>query len=588
MSETTRLSAAMTAVIVGVFTLVVGLLLGPWVASWRSDGDPTAAAGDGTWYISQMHPWIVQPEPGQCPICNMDLKPIDPARFAAEIAIDPVVVQNMGVRVERAEQAPAIQIIRAPGAVAWDQRGITDVNLRFGGWVERAHVDAEWQRVAAGDPLLTVYAPELHAAAQDYVLARRRAREPERDDLVAASRRRLELAGLPAAEIERLAEGGAARAEFTITAPRAGVVIEKRVNSGSRVLPQTVAYRIADSARVWVEANVPAHRVDELTTGMPATVTAEDGVERAATVEEIYPEVDRTTREAQVRLVFAEGPQALRPGDWVAVRFQRQVAESALQIPLAAVIGTGERKLVFVALGRGRFEPREIEVGPHSAGDRVVVRSGLRPGELVVTSGQFLLDSETRMREGIAKMMQADLAITPASPAPPPPDSDEPSVTVPAGVRQRLTASLEASFAVHQALFDNRFEEARRELQRMREELRGFLDAGMAADPHLAHRLPAIADLQSALDRPPGSDAQGLRHAYGSLTVPLPAVVRAIGVPEALDAQVTYMRCTMAEDMPAGGVWLQRGEEVRNPFMETMRSCAFEVEALPRAEATRE
>lgn len=410
-------------IIVGLVAAgAVGIAIGPWlmatVKNLTGRDKPQTAAATATWYISPMHPWIISPHPGTCPICGNDLVPIDPKRFAGEIAIDPVVAQNMGVRTALVQRAAVTRSVRTVGTVAIDESLVTDVNLKVTGWIDRLHVDTLWAAVQAGDPLFDLYAPDLYAAQQEYLLAIANRDGPHGAELLTAARTKLRFLDIGDAAIVALEKSGVPAHSMSITAPRSGVVAMKNINAGTYVMPGMTIMRIADLSRVWIDAVIYEHQLDPalIRVGQSASVVPALAAAApiAATIDYVYPTIDPRLRELRVRLVMENAAGALKPGMFAAVTIT-EVDQPQLLVPREAVIGTGERSVAFVSLGQGRFEPRTVSIGRATDDGRVQVIAGLAAGERVVTSGQFLLDSETRMREGLAKVMAAGLAGVPTA-----------------------------------------------------------------------------------------------------------------------------------------------------------------------------
>lgn len=568
-----RLWVMVTGAVIACVALIVGLLAGPWahglVGELRANQEQRAA--DGTWYISQMHPWIIQPEPGQCPICGMDLTPVDPKRFAGEIAIDPVIVQNMGVRTALADRGPIVRQIRTAGTVEWDQSLITNVNLRFGGWIETVQVDSLWERVAQGDPLFTIYAPTIANAASEYASALRQSSERDPDTLVRTAERRLRLAGVPEDEIQRLKMGGEPREVITITAPANGVVIAKEVNAGSQVMPQTIAYRIADPRRVWIEAIIYEQDLDFVQEGQQVEITGTGRVPVSGTIDMIYPVIDPRTREVRIRMIFENSDLHLRPGRYVTVTIEKRLLGEHVRIPQMAVIGTGERNIVFVSMGRGKFEPRNVTVGPANGDGLISITSGIEAGEHVVISGQFLLDSESKMREALVKVMQGDLA-SEQIPVVAPPATGQ-IIALPTSVQGPWKDLLLAYLALQDGLYTEAPVEVL--LASVQSRATAFLAAGQAADEQFNQRQPLVAKLVDQINAmQPGT---GLKAAFGAVSSTLNDLLAIFGQPAGLGSALVGMRCGMAKGIPEKGLWIQAGNDIRNPYFgaaSEMRSCA--------------
>ena len=408
-----------------IAALLFGALAGGIAGSGcgkRDAGDAEKRDHEGTAiYHCPMHPTYTSDRPGDCPICNMRLVRIgsddphvpshdtvtaapDTAGSAVEgyapIAIAPEVAQRIGVRLARAEQGPQTRTIRTVGRVEADESRIHHVHTRVEGWVRRVYVATTGQTVRAGQPLLSLYSPELVATQEEY-LAARRLGESGRATAESA-RRRLLLFGLDEEQIHALEAAASAPTEVDLKAHGGGVVVEKRVVDGMRVMPGEELYTIADLSQVWVTASIYEYELPLVKKGQEATVTLsyQPGVVRRGQISYVYPYLDENTRTAQVRLEFANQSVTLKPGMYADVEIQVPVGES-VTIPRDAVLDSGDRRIVFVARGGGRYEPRTVSLGPR-LGDLVVVNEGVRAGEEVVVGAHFLIDSESRLKAALA------------------------------------------------------------------------------------------------------------------------------------------------------------------------------------------
>jgi RND family efflux transporter MFP subunit len=357
-----------------------------------------------------MHPEVIRDEPGLCPICHMKLTPLVsqmPGETSGAIRIDPVIVQNVGIRTAPVRRGALTRAIRATGTLEEAESNVHDVNLRVGGWIERLQADTVGMHVEAGDPLFDLYSPELQVAVDELIASRRDGGGDGagRAALVQATRRKLERYGLRAAEIDRLGSFPQAPRSVTFTSPVTGHVTEKRVVAGGAVQAGERVLRIVDHSTLWLDVQV--HPADLPLVTLGARVTARIEGARGADVEGlvvfVHPHLDPSTRTATVRARIPNPDLTLRPGMYAIVRVDATVATDALVVPREAVIDTGARQLLFVAPGEGRFEPREVTVGETGDDGGVEVRRGVAEGERVVTSGQFLLDAESRTQEAIRK-----------------------------------------------------------------------------------------------------------------------------------------------------------------------------------------
>lgn len=329
-------------------------------------------------------------------------------RHPAEFGVPPARIQKIGVRTTRAERTPLTTSIRALGLVTWDETALADVSLKVRGWVGELGVEAVGDPVREGEVLFTVYSPELYAAQEEYLQAlrsRRRAKgsgAPERtQDFVRAARNRLQLWDIAETDLEALEERGAPRKHLPIRAPRSGYVVEQNVVEGSGFAAGERLYRIAPLDRVWVEAEVYEGEGELVEAGQRAALELPHvpGLRREARVTYVQPTLSRGARTTRVRLELENPERRLRPGMYANVRIEVDRGER-LVVPVSSVLHAGERSFVFRALGEGRFRPQEVEVGLR-AGERVEVLAGLEPGAEVVSSGTFLVASESRLRAAL-------------------------------------------------------------------------------------------------------------------------------------------------------------------------------------------
>jgi Cu(I)/Ag(I) efflux system membrane fusion protein/cobalt-zinc-cadmium efflux system membrane fusion protein len=282
---------------------------------------------------------------------------------------------------------------------------ISVVNLRFSGWVEKIHVDKTGDPVEKGQTLIEIYSPELVAAQEEYLLALRT--QGAGSALARSARRKFKLWDVSDREIEAIAKSGKVRRELPIRSPRTGYVLHKNVVEGARVKAGEDLYRIGDLSHIWVTVEVYEFDAPWVEVGQPAQMelSFEQGKVLEGKVAYIYPTLNEVSRTLTVRLEFENPGIRLKPGMFATVYIQFRRVDDVLAIPTEAILDSGRRKIVFVAVGDGRFEPREIVTG--LTGDHHVteILSGLDEGDKVVVSGQFLIDSESQLQEAIRKML---------------------------------------------------------------------------------------------------------------------------------------------------------------------------------------
>jgi Cu(I)/Ag(I) efflux system membrane fusion protein len=318
-----------------------------------------------------------------------------------EVQIDPARQAAIGMRTAPAVVAPMALDVRAVGKLTYDETRLHDVVLRLGGYISDLRVDETGQTVAKGQPLFQIYSPELYAAEQDFLLARgsrdAMGSAARGDELVRAAETKLALLGMTDDQIHALAAKGQPLEKITITAPASGYVIEKDVVDGAAVHAGDRVFRIAALDRIWVEADVFEADLARLAPGQAATVTLSylPGRTYDGKVTFIYPYLDPATRTARVRVELPNAARDLKPDMFATVTFHLGMGDR-LQIPVAAVLYDGPRRVVLVDRGGGRIAPRDVTLGAQS-GDRVEVVAGLAAGDRVVTSGNFLVAAESRI-----------------------------------------------------------------------------------------------------------------------------------------------------------------------------------------------
>lgn len=379
--------------------------------------DHSGAGDEIAHYTCPMHPNVEQERAGQCPICNMDLVPVTEAEASSPVlTVDDARRQKIGVKTAAIERRPVTTDIRALGRIAFDETRLHDVTLKYKGWIEKLHVETTGQEVKKGQRLLSLYSPEIYAAKQEYALALRsqeRARKsgnPERSDyLVRASRKRLKLLDVGAGKSGRVSEN------VGVSSPVSGFVVEKMVVEGAAVEPGQTLYRIAGLDEVWVEAEVFESDLPKVAVGQEVTVTLDTlpGETFTGTIQQVVPFLDAKTRTGRVRISLPNPDLKLKPDMYANVDLSIP-HEEKLMVPASAVIYTGPRRIVFVDLGDGKLRPQEVTLGTKS-GQHYEVISGLNEGDVVVTSGNFLIASESRIRSALEYWSAEPAAKTSAS-----------------------------------------------------------------------------------------------------------------------------------------------------------------------------
>jgi Cu(I)/Ag(I) efflux system membrane fusion protein/cobalt-zinc-cadmium efflux system membrane fusion protein len=370
------------------------------------------------YWVAPMDPTYIRDEPGQSPM-GMDLVPVyeeegGEKEPTSTIRIDPVTRQNMGVRLGRVERRQLAKTIRTFGTITYDETGLYSVNTKFNGWIETLYVDFLGEPVEKGQPLFDIYSPDLLSAQQEYLIAvqqqnGRKTKAPKGNDrLFDASRTRLAYWDLTDEQIAQLETAGEIQKTITIYSPASGVVIKKNALKGHYVKAGEHQYEIADLSTVWVDVDIYEYELPWVHKGMSAEMDLAyiPGKRYQGEVLFIYPFMDPKTRTARLRLSFPNPDNTLKPGMYANVTLQSALPEKRLVVPQEAVIDSGVRQRVFVSRGKGKFEAREVTVGVEGNDYLFEVIDGLAEGEEIVVSGQFMLDSESRLKEAIAKMLE--------------------------------------------------------------------------------------------------------------------------------------------------------------------------------------
>jgi RND family efflux transporter MFP subunit len=394
--------------------LMVLAALGWLAAAARADDSKTL-------YTCGMHPQVIQDHPGNCPICGMKLTPIrsgagpddqvNGLAGASAIGVDAATRQSMNLRTDLVQTGPLRKNIRTVGTIAYNETALAEVTTKFKGWIEKLDVDATGQLVHRGEPLFEVYSPELYSAEVDFLQTVTNSYNRLKSATLArqAAMRNLKFFDVPDAQIEEIQKTRTAFRTLPVVAPISGFVVEKDAVAGQMVDAGLRLYRIADLAIVWVLAEIYEQDLPFVQLGQEAVVKVPSLPDREfrGRVTFIYPTVDEKTRTARVRLEFENPGYFLKPGMFVSAQLQAELADQAVLAPDSAILRSGAKNTVFVALAGGKFEARDVALGLEAADGMIQILSGLKPGERIVTSGQFLLDSESQLREAIDKMRGA-------------------------------------------------------------------------------------------------------------------------------------------------------------------------------------
>lgn len=367
---------------------------------------PATGAADAPeilYWVAPMDPNYRRDKPGKSPM-GMDLIPVyaeSSGKGDGSISIAPEVVQNLGVRTAVAERSQLWRGIDTVGYVDYDESLVSHIHLRTEGWIENLAVQSEGERVAQGQHLFDLYSPELVNAQQEFL----QALKLDNTGMQQASRDRLAALGVSAGQIQALQKTRQVQQRVAVFAPQDGVVSTLPVRDGMFVKPADRVMSLADLSQVWLLAEVFERQADWVKVGQDADVLLpyQPGTQLQGRVEYIYPGLDPKARTLKVRLRFPNPDETLKPNMYANVKIYGGPRNDIVVIPLEALIRTGREERVVIDLGDGHFASRKVQAGMES-GDWVEIVSGIEPGDKVVTSGQFLIDSEASLKASMQRM----------------------------------------------------------------------------------------------------------------------------------------------------------------------------------------
>jgi len=410
-------------VLFGGLTLLAIVSIASFVA-WRVELGRTAGSSaaarrtsNAVLYRCPMHPSYTSDKPGECPICGMSLERVDSGSAGADdahggdvpglatVQIPAERTQRIGVRLARVEVGSVGRGSALVGFVAPDETRMKRVQLRVAGWVQDVAVNRTGELVRQGEPMLSLYSPELYQSEREYLITMGVGEGAGGHDAGAhdASRERLRLLGVPDDEVARLEREHQASSRLALRSPVTGTVLERNLVEGQYVEADTPLFTVADLSRVWVLVDLYEMDLGRVKVGDRARFTADGLPGRSfdTRIDFIYPTISNETRTLKARLVLDNRDGRLRPGMYGRVEVSTGPGVAALVVPVEAVVNTGEVSYVFLARGGGRFEPRRVWTAGGD-GDRVTVLRGLAEGDTVVASASFLIDSESRLKAAIA------------------------------------------------------------------------------------------------------------------------------------------------------------------------------------------
>jgi len=384
-------------------------------------GQKTTAAKERKvkYWQAPMNPGYIRNTPGKSPM-GMDLIPVyegedDGSDVPGLVRIDPVTIQNIGVRTTRSKMLRLTKTITTVGRVAYDEKRVYYVNTKVEGWVNKLFVDFTGQKVNKDDDLLEGYSPTLVTTQEEFLLAKNFQNETSFGDkdgdlsVLSLARKRLEFLDVPPHQIKELEESGKIKKNIHIHSPAKGVVVKKNVVEGMFIKPGMNLYTIADLTKVWVYADIYEYELPWIKLGQEAymTIIARPGMLFKGKVTFIFPFMEPETRTVKVRIEFDNHKGLLKPDMFANVSLKSRQAKKSVVVPTEAVIISGKRNIILVTRGAGKFIPKEVNLGVEADG-YYEIKDGLSAGEEVVTSAQFLIDSESKLKEAISKMLEPE------------------------------------------------------------------------------------------------------------------------------------------------------------------------------------
>lgn len=422
--------------ITAILMLILGLAGGYWLASSPKDKKESVvstAESKILFYRNPMNPSITSPTPAKDGM-GMDYIPVYKQSSAKKapsgtVKIDGTTLQNINVRTTQAIHSTLSHTVRAVGRVAYDEERMVHLHPKTEGWIEKLNIDKTGQKVKKNMDLLSIYSPQLVASQQEYILAlnnqKALANSPFKDiregakQLVKSSRERLKLLDVPTHQLHALDKTQKIKKSLHIHSPANGIIMKIGAREGQFVTPETEIYMIADLRKVWVYADIYEYELPWVKEGdqVDMQLAGIPGKTFSGHLAYIYPYAEAKTRTIKVRMVFDNPNLLLKPEMFAEITIHADKSLNAVVIPAEAVIRSGTRNQVFVVRAKGEFEPRPVTLGLASNG-KVAVLKGIEAGEYVVTSAQFLIDSESKLREATAKMLRTIASKQQPAPSP--------------------------------------------------------------------------------------------------------------------------------------------------------------------------
>jgi len=391
-----------------------------WGTWHRQNSQLQSADSDIDFYHCGMHPWIKSDKLGKCPICGMTLTPVykngtTDTSMENMVMIDPAMVQNIGVKTEVVTKRKLTHIIRTTGIVDYDETKQTYITTKFSGYIEKLYVDYTGKQVEKEQPLFEIYSPELVAAQQEYLQAIAYKKNISQsnnssaitgaEELVQSAKRKLSLWDISNNQIEQLEQSGGVKKTLTVYSPFSGIVIEKNIFDGMQVQAGMNLLKLADINKMWVYADVYENELSWVKIGEEVELALPDNSQKTFQGKIFYipPYVQEQSRTAKVRIEFPNTNSVLKKDMYVTVNIKPNISLNAIAVPEQSVIHSGTRDIVVKAMGEGKFMSMNVTLGVLADG-YYEVKEGLNEGDTIVTSSQFLIDSESNLKAGTSAM----------------------------------------------------------------------------------------------------------------------------------------------------------------------------------------
>lgn len=549
----------------------------------QPQADGGAAAGEQTIWTCSMHPQIRQDEPGQCPICGMDLIPVEEGSGTDDPAPNRVKLTKRAkalarIRTTEVERADQVEVdLRLLGRLEYDERRIRTITSWTEGRIDRLHVSVTGETIRRGQVIATLYSPEIYSAQQDLIQAAKQVQRLSDGTPVAkraaeaaleSTRQRLRLLGVPDRDLRRMEEADRPFRHVPILAHASGTVIDRMLDEGAYVNPGTGIYRVADLSKIWVQLDAYERDLSYIEKGQPVslTISAFPGERFSGTVAFIDPVLDAKTRTSQVRVEVDNEDGRLQPGMFAEALVEGKAGEQGprpLVVPESAPLFTGRRSVVYVEVPDAEqptYEAREVRLGP-KMGEVYPVVAGLSAGERVVIQGAFTLDADLQIRGGDSMMSSPD-------------DSEQGAydqvVTANADFISSLEPVVGAYLNGQERLGEDDLEAAKSAMEALVDEVQS-VDQAETTSAREAWSEIADALVEHGRAGAEASDIEAARASFLPLSHQIKSVLQRFGNPMTTALRVAY--CPMAFDN-RGAEWIQRGEEIDNSYFgATMRRC---------------